>query len=168
MSHNRRLPGTSSKDRIRRVPVSKAAQNPGPVVNPALITKEMMFDDVLRACPSFKPKWEEFCQEWKEESDPPIYLALADLARHLIGLLENGEDKYLKAVFEIVERWHLNGDAYVREAATIGLLEDLQNTNLHATTKPDDFTPFLLPESKYWWDKVVLFWEKGQLIVDDR
>ena len=30
---------------------------------------------------------------------------------------------------EVIERWHLEGDDYVREAATVGLLEDLQNTN---------------------------------------
>jgi len=31
------------------------------------------------------------------------------------------------AVFEIIERMHLEGDDYVKEAATIGMLEGIQN-----------------------------------------
>lgn len=97
-----------------------------------------------------------------------MYLVISDLARHLIEMLEYGEDSGLEAVFKVVERWHLDGDPYVKEAATIGLLEDLQNEGLHKATTPDEFVRFLLPESKYWWAKVKAFWEHGRLIVDDR
>jgi hypothetical protein len=133
-----------------------------------MIARDKMFEDVLKACPSFVPTWQAFCQEWEDEGELPIYLALSDLAQHLIGMLVNGEDSGLKAVFEIVEQWHLDGDPYVREAATIGLLEDLQNKGYHKTTTPDEFVRFLLPESKFWWAKVVAFKQQGHLIVDDR
>jgi hypothetical protein len=66
-----------------------------------------------------------------------------------------------------VEQWHVSGDTYVKEAATVGLLEDLQNTNLHEGTDPDAFRKFLGPESERWWSKVVRFWSEGRLLTDD-
>ena len=133
-----------------------------------MITRNEMFEPMLEACPSFGPRWQAFCSEWEREADLPQYLALAELARHLIAMLESGQTAQLEAVFGVVEQWHLEGDSYVKEAATIGLLESLQNQSLHNTTSPDDFLRFLRPESRLWWDKVIAFWEDGKLIVDDR
>ena len=48
--------------------------------------------------------------------------------------------------------------------ATVGLLEDLQNTNLHKSTEPEQFRLYLLPESAKWWDKLHRFWEHGNLL----
>jgi hypothetical protein len=92
---------------------------------------------------------------------------LADLAHHLIGQLEAGATNRFEAVFDVVERWHVEGDDYVREAATVGLLEDLQNASLHTATSPDDFVPWLRPETRRWWQKVDAFWSEGKLIADD-
>jgi hypothetical protein len=52
------------------------------------------------------------------------------------------------------------GDPYVSEAATIGSLEDLQNTDLHDGTDPEQFRPYLLPESARCWDELYGFWER--------
>jgi len=52
-----------------------------------MIDKEEMFELVLKACPSFKPAWEEFLDEWKDEKDLPLYLALGDLSRHISSLV---------------------------------------------------------------------------------
>ena len=132
-----------------------------------LITPADMFGPILAADPSFLAAWNEFQHEYGDEPEPLYYLALSALSRHLIGQLENGETSGFNAIFDIVEEWHLWGDRYVREAATIGLLESLQNTNLHRTTTPDRFLPWLRPESRRYWDKVEAFWEKGILITDD-
>jgi hypothetical protein len=133
------------------------------------IDREGMLDPLLAADPSFEPTWREFVAEWQSEAEGelPLYLALGDLARHLIAKLERGETADFAAVFDVVEQWHLRGDAYVREAATVGLLEDLQNTNLHRRTQPGDFEPWLRPESKRWWGKVERFWSDGELLTDD-
>ena len=129
-----------------------------------------MFVPILEVCPSFQAAWNEFVAEWEDEpGELPHYLALAELARHLISLLERNETETIRDVFLIVERWHLEGEPYVKEAATIGLLEDLQNLNLHERkTVPDDFLEFLPPETRFWWVKVTDFWEKGELIADGR
>ena len=135
-----------------------------------MITKDKMFEPILTATPSFQPAWDEFVHEW--ENDPeglPCYAAISDLARHIIALHVAKQLDEVKAVMDVLECWLLDGDGYVREAATVGLIEDLQNLNLHQDgTKPKDFVRYLGPESLYWWRKVTRFWEKGELLVDDR
>jgi hypothetical protein len=134
-----------------------------------MITKDDMMGVLLDANPSFAPQWQAFLQEWHAEADLPLYLALADFARHLIGMIERGDTARLPAVFAAVERLHIEGEHYVREAATVGLLEDLQNLNLHKHgTDPEQFRPYLGPESARWWNKLYRFWEHGELLIDDR
>jgi len=127
-----------------------------------------MFEPMLAADPTFEPAWREFVEEWADEPDLPQYLALADFARHLIARLERGETAVFESVFEVVERWHLEGEHYVREAATVGLLESLQNTNLHeGATCPDDFVRWLRPETRRWWDKLERFWGGDVMALRD-
>jgi len=132
-----------------------------------MISKEEMMDAMLEACPSFEPDWRAFLEEWRFDADKPLYIALSALARHLIGMLAARDTVGLIDAFRVVERWHLEGDAYVREAASIGLLEDLQNSNLHESTSPADLERFLLPESLRWWRKIDLLWSEGKLLADD-
>jgi hypothetical protein len=133
-----------------------------------MIQRPSMMEPILRASPRFVAVWEEFVEEWKSESaELPLYLVLADLARHIASLYQEGAEAELRDIFSVVEAWHLEGDAYVREAATVGLLEDLQNTNVVGPVKPSNFVRFLGPESKRWWAKVERFWENGELIRDD-
>jgi len=121
-----------------------------------------MFTPILEVCPSFQLTWDEFVDEWKDEPDGlPQYVALSELAGYVIGMLEKNESDGVKAIFGVAERWHLDGDPYIREAATVGFLEDIQNTGLHkGRTTPDDFVKILLPETKFWWSKVEEFWGK--------
>ena len=132
-----------------------------------LITGSTMFDPMLLADPTFAPAWCEFTEEWRDEKHLPLYLALAQLARHLITDLERGDTARFPEIFNVVERWHVEGDSYVREAASIGLLEDLQNTGLHRTTSPENFLRWLGPNSRRWWDKVDVFWRDGTPIRPD-
>lgn len=134
-----------------------------------MIAKEEMMAVLLDACPSFTPQWQAFQDEWKNEADdPPLYLALAVLARHLIGMMERGDTHSLPAVFATVERLHVEGEHFVREAATVGLLEGLQNLNLHPNgTDPEQFRSYLGPVSERWWDKLYRFWRNGELLTDD-
>lgn len=124
---------------------------------------------LLAACPSFAPKWQTFLEEWRDHPEElHLYLTLSDFARHLVGMVERGEVADMPAVFAAVERLHLEGDGYVKEAATLGLLEALQNLNLHENgTKPKQFLPYLGPASARWWDKLNRFWEHGDLLGDD-
>jgi hypothetical protein len=132
-----------------------------------MIDRSAMMKAVATACPGFTPTFDAFVTEWADEPELPHYLALADFSRYLIKLLERGRRDELSKAFEMIELLHKDGDEYVRTAATIGVLESLQNTNLHLGTKPDEFIEFLRPLSLKYWHKVVEFWENGTIITDD-
>lgn len=122
------------------------------------ISRETMFEPLIIADPSFEPRWTKFVAEWEDEPELPIYLALSSLARHLLGRLANADTVGFDRIFAVVERWHTNGDAYVREAASVGLLEDLQNLSGGSGKRPETVEPWLGPESRRWWDKLDRFW----------
>lgn len=121
-----------------------------------------MFDVLLEVDPTFQPVWEAFADKWRDQTELPLYLALGDLARHVIGKLEGGQVRELQHIFAVVERWLADGDELVREATTIGLLEDLQNRNLHKTTSPDQLKQWLGLRSAAQWIEVERFWS-GQI-----
>jgi hypothetical protein len=134
-----------------------------------VIKKDQMMSLMTAACPSFRPIWDEYLADAQTNSTEPLtYLALADLARQVIAMFERGDTKCFAQVFDIVERWHVEGEHCVREAATVGFLESLQNRNLHTTTEPEQFHQFLRPESERWWDKLYDFWQRGMVMTDDR
>ncbi|MER9232121.1 hypothetical protein NKI56_08460 [Mesorhizobium sp. M0622] len=120
-----------------------------------------MFEPLLLADPSFRREWDKFQDEWRNETEEPLYLALSELALHLIHNLELGETDRFGDIFDVVERWIVEGNRYVREAAIVGLLEDLQNANLHRSTQPDHVKPWLRPQSAIWWTKLNAFWSDG-------
>jgi hypothetical protein len=132
-----------------------------------MIDRAGMMPTIIAACPDFAATYDAFVAEWKDEPETPYYLVLADFSLHIISLLLAGNRQQLQTAFEIIERLHTDGDKYVREAATIGILESLQNTNLHSSTKPEQFLDFLRPESLRYWQKVEDFWDNGTIITDD-
>lgn len=132
-----------------------------------MIDRAMMMPSIIAACPDFTAAYDAFVAEWQDESETPHYLALADFSRFMISRLEIGDRQQLDAAFEMIERLHVDGDEYVREAATIRILESLQNTHLHSKTNPEQFLEFLRPVSLRYWRKVEDFWENGTIITDD-
>ncbi|MBL0375502.1 hypothetical protein JJB09_26190 [Rhizobium sp. KVB221] len=132
-----------------------------------MIISAEMFPLLLLADPTFEQTWTTFLAGVEDGKEPLYYQLLGDLAVHLARKLQNGETQNFTAVFRVIEDWHVHGDDYVRTAASIGFLEDLQNENLHEKTKPSDFEAWLLPESKRWWNKIERFWENGEPIVAD-
>jgi hypothetical protein len=118
------------------------------------ITKEQVMALLLEACPSFAEKWKEHRAFYDDED--LLYVVLGEFARHLVELQHAKQTDEFPAVFNVVERLHVSGDAYVKEAATIGLLEAIQNI---AGDKAEEFTQYLKPESAKWWQKLDAFWE---------
>lgn len=132
-----------------------------------MINRDEMMSDIITACPEFAPIYESFVADWRDEAETPLYHALGDFARYLISLLNTRDHWQIDAAFETIERLLIDGDDSVREAATIGILESLQNTHLHADTKPEQFLEFLRPVSLRYWKKVEDFWDSGRIITDD-
>ena len=127
------------------------------------IERDRMFEPMLEADPSFAPRWNAFLAYWADQREPPLYGALNDLAGHLIEQARCNNTAAFPAVFDVVEAWCVRGDAYVREAAVMGLLEGLQNRILNdtedglATPTLLDFEAWLKPASRQGWDGLNAF-----------
>lgn len=111
---------------------------------------------LLNACPSFSEKWRRHLGSCGDEQI--FYVDLGVFADHIIDLYEQRKTQEFPAVFDSIERLHLEGDDYVGEAATIGLLEGIQNTAGARGIDPEVFAPYLKPESAKWWKKLNDFW----------
>lgn len=88
------------------------------------------------------------------------YIVLGDFARFLLEAFQQRNESLLKKAFVLIERLHLEGNEYVKEATTIGLLEGIQNTWPRSGVDPEKIIPYLLPESRLWWDSLNRFWNK--------
>jgi hypothetical protein len=91
-------------------------------------------------CPSFQPVLNEHRQYCGEEI---THVALGDFARHLLQLLHQKQTAFFPAVAQVIERFYIEGDRKVQEAATIGLLEGIQNVWGNEGTNPEviDYRP---------------------------
>ncbi|MFN2455590.1 MAG: hypothetical protein ABR577_15375 [Pyrinomonadaceae bacterium] len=122
-----------------------------------MITKEQVMPLFLEACPSFTEKWKEHRAFY--EGEDLLYVDLGEFAHHLVELHKENRTDEFPAVFEVIERLHLEGDAYVKEAATIGMLEGIQNVAGNSGVNPEEFYRYLKPESAIWWRQLNDFWE---------
>ncbi len=111
-----------------------------------MITKKQVIPLLAEACPSFQ------CVE------DLLYVALGDFARHLLDLHQCHHTASFPAIAQVIERFYIEGDFYVRETATIGLLEGIQNVWSNNNVDPELFVTHLLPESRRWWDELNAFW----------
>ena len=96
-----------------------------------------------------------------------LYLMLGDFARHLLQLQQQQQTDVFPSVARVIERLHFEGDQYVREAATIGLLEAIQNVWENQNTDPNIFAQHLLPESARWWQSLNDFWSGKSKFVGE-
>jgi hypothetical protein len=94
-----------------------------------------------------------------------VYVHLGDFSDHLVSVLSAGDLREVATTCRAIEELHVQGDAYVSEAATIGLLEGVQNHAEHAGVPLDDFVALLGPVSLSWWRGLVEFWEGRAPVV---
>jgi len=108
-----------------------------------MITKKEVMPLLLQACPSFEPYWKEYLAENYDIGDEQLlYIDLAEFSRHFLNLFKTEETSEFPAIFKVVELLHTNGDHFVKEAATIGLLESIQNIFLNNQANPEVITKY--------------------------
>ena len=129
-----------------------------------MIAKEQVIPLLLEACPSFQASYDEHL---KDNDGELLYVALSGFARHLLRLYQQKQTQNFPAVGRLIERLHIEGDNYVKEAATIGLLEGIQNVWGNEHVDPDLFLPYLLPESIRWWNSLNSFWSGKSKFVGE-
>ena len=96
----------------------------------------------------------------------PTYVVLGDLAGHIAGLLERGEDAEVRRIVEVFESWHVDGNRCVQEAATVGLLEDLHQMHVVVAQTPASCLAYLGPASRRGWRELDRFWNPGAVRRD--
>jgi len=122
-----------------------------------MITKEQVMLLLLNACPSFSKRWKEHQSFYRD--DELLYVDLGEFACHLVELKAANRTEEFQAIFDIIERLLVEGDHYVKEAATIGLLEGIQNVAGNSGVELEQFVKYLKPESAKWWRQVNDFWD---------
>lgn len=121
-----------------------------------MITKDQVIPLLTEACPSFQDVVD---QHRRDYGDDLLYVELGCFASHLLALTKQGGTALSAEIWRVVERLHVEGDHDVREAATIGLLEGVQNVWANNGADPEQFGRNLLPESRKWWDELNDFWQ---------
>lgn len=124
-----------------------------------MILKHQVMEMLLNACPSFKEPWKEyFDYSYQPGDEQLLYVDLGEFAVHLVNLYKGKSLLEFPDVFEVIERLHIEGDDFVKESATIGLLEGIQNVAGNNDLNPEGFYEYLKPESQKWWDILNDFW----------
>lgn len=126
-----------------------------------MITRDQVMALLIGACPSYR----EVSRQSPDED--LLYVALGHFARHLLQLQQQHQTEVFPAVAHVIERLHVEGDHYVREAATIGLLEGIQNVWSNEGTDPELFVRYLLPVSAKWWQSLNDFWNGKSKFVGE-
>lgn len=103
----------------------------------------------------------------QEDGSVLLYATTGSFAQHLLELHVQGRRNEFPAVAEAIERLHMEGDSSVREAATIGILEGIQNIWGNDGVDPELFGQLLLPESRRWWDELNAFWRGERRYVGE-
>jgi len=118
---------------------------------------------LLAACPSFESAWAAIEHENVDDEVPAgrlLYLDAAEFIRH-IGQLQLAEstDEF-NAVFDLIERFIVDGDDYVTNLGVIGFLESLQMaTTTSLGLDPEvAFRSWFRPMSEAWWERLNRFW----------
>ncbi len=123
------------------------------------IEKQEVMNLLLKACPSYKERWNDyFTESYSDGEEQLLYVDLGDFAHHLIDIYKTDKLIEFPEIFEVIEQLHINGDEYVKEAATIGMLEGIQNVSSNDDLNPEVFIKYLKPESLKWWNHLNAFW----------
>ncbi len=128
-----------------------------------MITADRVIPPLLEACPSFLDCWETEVEHnpihVDESGNRRHYVDAGRFGRHLILIFRLKSFDEVQASLDVVERLHTEGDSYVRNLATMGYLESLQNNLGWATDlEPSSFERFLGSETKRWWVGLNRFW----------
>jgi hypothetical protein len=112
-----------------------------------------MFPLMLAVCPSFGPVWQDFLDAWNDDPvELPLYLALDALAVHLSKSMSQMDSKTIGKIFDVIERWQLEGDEYVRTACTVGLFERIKGAKGPKNSFSREFRNRLKPASRAAWN----------------
>jgi hypothetical protein len=109
--------------------------------------------------------WQEYQDRWPDE-DRNTFNDMAVIAHYLVDCYERGALAEFPAAFSVLEQCLAQGDMQVRDAATIGVIEDLQNIASHRSFAPKAIEPWLQPLSRTAWEKLAASWREVSSLAD--
>ena len=110
---------------------------------------------LVASCPSFRGEWNAHLAEWGNDV---LYIAAGAFAEHLLAMQICGAVSLFPMIAESIERLCKEGTPWVKEFATVGVLEGIQNVWANAGADPEGFGKYLMPESKVCWERLNTFW----------
>ncbi|MDC0764202.1 hypothetical protein POF51_26130 [Brevibacillus sp. AG] len=135
-----------------------------------MIQKHEVINLFLSVCPSYADRWLQYVSEsYEDDEESLLYVDLGDFAHHVVDLYQLNQLEEFSNLFTVAEHLHINGDSYVKEAATIGFLEALQNVSSNYDLDPEVFVRFLNPVSLQCWEALNRFWsgKSNSVVVED-
>lgn len=124
-----------------------------------MIIKDQVMEMLLISSPSYKNRYDKYIKEnYKPGEERLIYIEVCDFIHHLFDNYLKREVDEFDNIFELIERLHTDGDDPVKELATVGFLEDLQNILLRQNIDLIVFEVYLRPVSRTWWNNLIDFW----------
>ena len=113
----------------------------------------MEYEDVIKATVAAFPQF-----EIDELNHDLPYAVAGDFARFLLELYKNRDVNTLVEGLGFIEKLHLSKSHKVRELATVGYLEGIQNVWGNSDVDPELIFDYLGVESKKWWIELNKFW----------
>ena len=119
-----------------------------------MINENNLIEIVLNECPSFREDYEQY------DNKDLLYLVAGEFSRYVLRLYKSNDGDGLLNAGKLIEKLHVNGNDYVKELATIGFLEGIQNNWGHEKIDPNEFKKYLGQESLKWWISLHKFWNQ--------
>lgn len=124
------------------------------------IAKEEVIPSLLAAAPGFAGAWSEHLEYWGDD-ERGIFIDAGEFAHYVVRSYADGNTAEFVAVFATLETILREGDDAAREAATIGVLEDIQTIASNRPFGPEVFALWLGPLSRRAWDEIDRLWRAG-------
>jgi hypothetical protein len=121
-----------------------------------MIEQSDSMEVLVVACPSFRDKWNQHLVEWGNDV---LFIAAGEFAEHLLSLHVAKNESSFPAIADAIERLHIEGAPSVKELATVGVLEGVQNFWASRGADPEAFGRYLKQESRRRWDNLNASWD---------
>jgi hypothetical protein len=127
-----------------------------------VIEKTQVLEMLVQACPTFAVARDEHVAEYGNDV---LYVAAGEFAHHLLNLQLDGATSCFAQIGAAIERMHIEGTPEVKELATNGLIEGIQNVWGNCNANPELFLEYMGPESCSWWYGLSNFWSGKAPVV---
>jgi len=130
-----------------------------------MLTVDELVPEFLARCPGLKSDWDRHLEFWGDE-ERGTFNDMAVIAHYLVACYEQQQLNEFPAAFSLLERCFADGDDQAKEAATIGIIEDIQNISSNREFGPQVFESWLGPQTKKAWDQLAAAWRDVSDMAD--